>query len=611
MVATKCTNVDQFVATFHRFCDDSTFFVSTLAERPIGLETAFSIQLEDKTPVLRGLCEVIKAWTTPLNRFGRPGVRLAVRRLTNESMVVFKMLQDARIAAEAAPPPALARTSTGRVGTEAPMTPLAPPSAVAGIAPGSKPLGPALARLPLARATQAPPTPRHDPRVSEAPSLPVYDDASGPVVSPPLAFTPTVIPVPPRIAEAATPEAIADADDMTNPVSVESRTPGSSFVLPANPLSNLTDQSLGGFVDCALYEETGNFFRAPDYEDSLVDIEDPVASPPQALAPVNAIRQNPSPAAPTLSPMAFAPAAPPDLQFAPEATPLPSPHRPSPRRYSEPLIEPGAVPYMPAPSGASTGPVDSTAALLAISSPSRRRWILFGGAAAIASSLLLVLVLARGGDDDEPTPPPVKVASVQPTKTDERPREGPPGQTSDLTQPRPPGSSATLGTGQIAPEPVAVVVPDETDDPSGPPVVGSGPCRLTVSSTPAGSIVRIDDQTIGPSPITFNGPCKRSKVDVKHPRYALGTKIVNLTADQPTTIQIPLARPTHAVTIVTVPPGATISIAGNRAGTSPTSVKLMGFTSVKLTVEKKGFKPVVQKVYSKVDGDRVMIKLVR
>lgn len=86
---------------------------------------------------------------------------------------------------------------------------------------------------------------------------------------------------------------------------------------------------------------------------------------------------------------------------------------------------------------------------------------------------------------------------------------------------------------------------------------------------------------------------------------------VNLAADKPAEIQVPLVRPTHALTVVTVPPGATISIGGNRAGTSPTSVKIMGFTGVTITVEKKGFKRVSQKVYSKVDNDRVMLKLVR
>jgi len=671
VVATKCTSVEQFVATFHRFCDDSTFFVSTLAERPIGLETAFSIQLEDKTPVLRGLCEVIEAWSTPLNRFGRPGVRLSVRRLTSESMVVFKMLQDARIAADSAPPPALARTATGRGATEAP----AAPPFVARTATGSKPVGAPIARLPLARLSQAtpPPSPRTDPRVSEAPSLPVFDDLSGPVAAPPIPFVPVMMPepvaptvgtppllipplIPPPVVVAANvapltppvaprhaptptpsiivesalsaPEPISEASDRTTPVAVESRTPGSSFVLPANPLSNLTDQSLGGFVDCALYEETGNFFRSPGYEDSLVDIEDPVAPPP-TLAPVNAIRQGPSTAAPMLSPMAFAP--PPDRQFAPEGTPLPmlAPTRSTPRAYSEPLHAPNAVPYTPARalppepahavpsapvySAPSAGSIDSTASLLAMSAPSKRRWIMIGGGAVLASSLLLVIVVTRSGSGDEPKPAPVKVASATPVvtaKTEAHATPSPSAETSDVTLP---AVAASVGNSdaKLATAPVAVVLPEETDEPSGPPVVGSGPCRLTVSSTPAGSIVRIDDQTIGPSPITFEGPCKRRKVDVKHPRYALGTKFVNLTPDTPTAIQVPLVRPTHAITIVTVPPGATISIAGNRAGTSPTSVKIMGFTNVTLTVEKKGFKPMSQKVYSKVDQGRVMLKLVR
>lgn len=664
VVATKCTSVEQFVATFHRFCDDSTFFVSTLAERPVGLETAFSIQLEDKTPVLRGLCEVIEAWATPLNRFGRPGVRLAVRRLTSESMAVFKMLQDARLAAESAPPPALARTATGRLATEIPAI----PPVVARTTTGAKPAGAAIARLPLARLSQAtpPPSPRTDPRVSEAPSLPVYDDLSGPIAAPPIPFAPVTMPEPvaspigtpplitpplipppvvvpvnvapltppaaPRQAPTpapsvivepalATPEPISETDDRTTPVAVESRTPGSSLVLPANPLSDLTDQSLGGFVDCALYEETGSFFRAPGYEDSLVDIDDPVAPPP-TLAPINAIRQSgPSTVPSMLSPLAFAP--PPDRQFAPEATPLPmpAPQRPSPRAYSEPLHAPNAVPYTPAhaepssvaPSTPSAAPLDSTASLLAMSAPNKRRWIMIGGAAVLASSLLLVIVVTRGdGGGDEPKPRPVKVASATPgasAKTEPNANPSPSAETSDVTLPA--AATPVASAAKIAPAPVAVVPPEETDDPGGPPVVGSGPCRLTVSSTPAGSIVRIDDQVIGPSPISLDGPCKRRKVDVKHPRYALGTKFVNLTPDKPTALEVPLARPTHAITIVTVPPGATVSIAGNRAGTSPTSVKIMGFTNVTLTVEKPGFKPISQKVYSKVDQDRVMLKLVR
>jgi len=761
VVATRCTSVDQFVATFHRFCDDSTFFVSTLAERPVGLETAFSIQLEDKTPVLRGLCEVVEAWSTPVNRFGRPGVRLAVKRLTNESLVVFKMLQTARLAAEAAGdanPIAIARTATAEAAS--PRAPIQPPpvpmiprttsTPPAGLPAITKPGVPGVpfARMPLAtppplpridpkvidaKNSDAVPIPRMDPRVSEAPSLPRYDD-TGPIVTvppdppnPPIAVgrapsvnaiapaqsvTPPppppapVAPAPPIVAStpvtafarpapkptpsiivedelavpvapaAATrvesvprasgplvvaervrtvgprafapanltasiteveqqpyvPEPIAASDDQTNPVHVESRTPGSSFILPANPLMNLSDSSLEGFVDCALYEETGNFFRAPGYEDSLVDIDDVAAPPPMTLAPVPAIRHGAPTAPPLLSPYAFNP--PPEQLFSPEQTPLPmlAPQfPPPPHRYSEPLLPNGQhyshqeamqPPMRPTPMPVgqvdTSAPIDSTGALLALSAPApRNRWMVIGGAAVLSSALLLMIVLVarRGGDNAKADT--VKVASKD-TTTDE---------TSDVTKPdvtkpdvvRPAiAASPDITPEASRPTPVPVDVPvidPETaaaiDGPDTLPVVGSGPCKLTVSTTPAGSIVKIDDQIIGPSPIMFAGACKRTKVDVKHPRYALGTKWVNLAADKPAEIQVPLVRPTHALTVVTVPPGATISIGGNRAGTSPTSVKIMGFTGVTITVEKKGFKPMSQKVYSKVDNDRVMLKLVR
>jgi hypothetical protein len=141
--------------------------------------------------------------------------------------------------------------------------------------------------------------------------------------------------------------------------------------------------------------------------------------------------------------------------------------------------------------------------------------------------------------------------------------------------------------------------------------VGSGPCKLTVTTTPAGSMVRLDDQLMGPSPITIQSACARKRVDVKHPRYSPGMKWVNLAADKPATVDIPLNRPTHAVTIVTQPAGATISIAGRRAGTSPTSVQLMGFTKVALTIEKKGYKTVVESIYSKSSGERRTVTLTR
>jgi hypothetical protein len=109
----------------------------------------------------------------------------------------------------------------------------------------------------------------------------------------------------------------------------------------------------------------------------------------------------------------------------------------------------------------------------------------------------------------------------------------------------------------------------------------------------------------------IRGTCGRRRVDVKHPRYAPGQKWVTLSQEKPATADIPLNRPTHAVTIITQPAGATISIGGRRAGTTPTSVQMMGFTKVALTIEKKGYKTVVESIYSKVDGERRTVTLTR
>lgn len=241
---------------------------------------------------------------------------------------------------------------------------------------------------------------------------------------------------------------------------------------------------------------------------------------------------------------------------------------------------------------------------------------MIGGAAAGGSLLLLVIVLAiRGGGDnqtaDAATPPSKAAAKAAPeTKEPEatEPSETP------VTPAKvdPPKVAKVDAPKRETPRPEELEPVDEPPaDPNAPPVVGSGPCILTVTSSPAGSIVSIDDQAMGPSPITIAGPCAKRRVDVKHPRYALGTKWVSLTAGTPGSVDLTLARPTHNVMVTSLPPGATVSIAGRRAGTTPTQVKVMGFTGVTITVEKKGYKTVSQKLYSKRENDSVKVILVR
>ena len=296
--------------------------------------------------------------------------------------------------------------------------------------------------------------------------------------------------------------------------------------------------------------------------------------------------------------------------FAGRGQPAAAPPSPAPAAAYGAPTAPRATPQPPPAGGAAYGapPLDSTARLIAINRKrERKRWLVIGGAAAGASLLLLVIVLAAaggGGNQDASaattpaarTPPPAPAATPAPAA---RPAAA-------ATTPRRPAVEASppaVATTEPPDEPAA--------DPNAPPVAGTGPCRVTVTSSPAGSMVSIDNQAYGPSPITIDGPCAKRRVTVKHPRYALGTRWVTLAADRPANVNLSLARPTHTLTVTSVPPGATVSIAGRRAGTTPTAVKVMGFTSVPVTVEKRGYKTVTQKLYSKVDSARITVKLVR
>ncbi len=608
-VATRCTTTEQFVATFHRFCDEKSFFVATLNSRPVGLETPFAIQLANRTPVLRGLCVVLAAWTTPDNVYKRPGIRLGIKRLTPESEIVFEMLQEARTAG---PIDAAAAEGDATV-SEAPV-----PIALPAVSTAPKP-----APLPL-----------------RVPMVPIRS------IAVPVKATPVELPN----------EAIDTPSPLPSPSPQPERTPGGDLVLPANPLMNLSDESLEGFVDCTLYEETATFFRAPEDGEDDDDVAPPpvpasgavpgdnvplfqpasligegitVAGPvaavleppaPQTAAPVVAPIGVPAAAIPqhllgTLPPLAtppLIPVTPPPLPVAataatpPAMPPLATPNAhaivvaPPPRPHvirpesdtSTPIdliadADPGAPARgTPVPAGERFAPV--------IARAGRRKLVLAGGAIAVAVVALVVIVRTRGSRDANPDAPR-RAAIVEPPVVVARPVPPEPVQPASTDKPE-------LDGDEVA----------ETSQPTiGIPVVGEGPCRLDVTTTPAGTLVLVDGQSVGPSPISIAGPCQKRRVDLTHPRYKAAQKWVTLDAAKSTAIDVMMTRPTHALQVITNPPGATISIGGRRAGTSPTIVQLMGFSGIDVKIERRGFESVTKRVYSKTPQDKLAVTLKR
>jgi len=518
--ATRCASLEQFVAMFQRHCDAQSVFVPTPATRPVGLETAFSIDLADGKPALRGMGVVIDSWSTPSNRFGRPGIQFGIRKLTADSEKVFEQLLVARA------------ITADRERAAAPVAPA---------------------------------------------------DAANTDVTEPPAVPPT----------AATATATDDA-----------RTPGGDLVLPANPLSGIADESLEGFVDCTIYEETGNFFPV---EPPPEDLQDPPVAPP-LLAPMPR-RNTPMPMAVPVVPAPVEEAqrrmsepalelAPEDLVSEPAIRPPPIPAMPMPLVAPLPPT-PMPVPAYPSVPPPTFAPVLHKPALVRareswanlVRDP-RRRWLVIAVAALPLVVIVLVAALARSGSssaagpaDPTPTPAPAKVVHATAA---------------------PATSPATTPAHAIVDPP-----PDETAAAAGVPTVGAGPCKITVTSTPAGSIVEIDGERAGPSPLTIAGPCQKRQLAISHPRYETGQRTVTPTTDKPAqAVDVTLQRPMHHLMIETTPSGATISIGGHRAGTSPTNVEVMGFTGIDITIAKPPFyRPITKHVYSKVPNDRLTVTL--
>jgi hypothetical protein len=92
-IVTRFESVEDFVQSFSRFCAESSCFIPGAWAKTVGLEIGFSIRLADGTPMLRGLCVVVAAWTNNDNPFHRPGVQLGLRKLTPESKLMFQHLR--------------------------------------------------------------------------------------------------------------------------------------------------------------------------------------------------------------------------------------------------------------------------------------------------------------------------------------------------------------------------------------------------------------------------------------------------------------------------------------------------------------------------------------
>jgi hypothetical protein len=206
-VLTRCSDVDQFVSTFRRFSTDNALFVPTRNQRGVGSETDFSIRLVDGVEVLAGNGAIVESHETARNPFGKPGILIDIRRLSDDSRTVFD-----------------------RMRAPAPSAPIPDHVPVAGT---NKIAAPRAVLADMLRPTTE--------------MAPLFAEAT-PTDAAPIAKLPTAETVPlPKPSE------LAVVASEAGPVTIE-RTPGSPIVVPANPLVGETGGSLDAFIDQAMCE---------------------------------------------------------------------------------------------------------------------------------------------------------------------------------------------------------------------------------------------------------------------------------------------------------------------------------------------------------------------
>ena len=328
-VATKCATVDELIEKFRDRVDETSILVNPVEQRDVGTECAFAILLSDRKVGLAGTCVVLEVYKDGNNPFKRPGMRLGIKRLGPESQKVFAELIAKRIEprkmtmmmpaittapAPAAPAPALIQASQ-KPAAPAPMQASQKPVLVmprsrrvdARESPGMQVITEApKKRLPTVQPSA---TEREEPLARPPRATPFDLDNVVRVEPAPIFEEVTAVPPEPQAAL----RQLKSETPKPAPRRVETRTPHSPFILPANPLASVTDASLEGLVDCRLFDDMST--PAPGFPTGTVDNEEPVREttkpeplplPPPPAAP-------PAPAAAPTQPLPYAKTRLPDL----------------------------------------------------------------------------------------------------------------------------------------------------------------------------------------------------------------------------------------------------------------------------------------------------------
>jgi hypothetical protein len=381
--------------------------------------------------------------------------------------------------------------------------------------------------------------------------------------------------IPPRngagVTAAAAPP-VASPDEPARPQ--EQRVPPSPFVLPANPLSELSDRSLHGMVECAIHEDYGVPIDHGDLMTPLPEDPERASGPPDRRR-----RLTPPP-----EPVAVAEAAPP---VAPVEPPPPQ------------IIE---VPGPPVTISVGVRGQILTA-LLAIALGFVGGYLVFGtdliwkGRATVGSEPVRAAAIPTA---DEVAP------VVRPAVSGD---EGGAASAAGSGEPAVPALPSVASAEPAADE---AAPPDALAEAAEPAPAGADEgCHLAFDNAPDQASVFLDGTLVGSGPaLQLPVPCHQELVlALQHPRYRPLERRLTATPGEPLRVNAAMRRPDGQLTITSTPAGAVVTVNGKVVGRTPTVAEVNAYTSVHVTASLSGYKVWTKKVRVSRISDSVTVRL--
>ncbi|MCE9578425.1 MAG: PEGA domain-containing protein, partial [Deltaproteobacteria bacterium] len=330
----------------------------------------------------------------------------------------------------------------------------------------------------------------------------------------------------------------------------EERAPGSPLQLPANPLAALPDEALGYFVECTLYEHT-----------DLAELDGTWAT----------------------------------VDAAPRV----------PIAASAPAIAPG-VAIVPTPTSTSRRALFAVATL-SVTLGIGGGWLLFGrGSTSEAREDDRAIATAPAASTPRVKTTPASPAASIAAKPATAPKPAAPAPAIAAKPTAPPAAPAPSAPPTPA-TPTAATPPTPTTPPPAPPAPAiaaatvpppapdrpppTGTCTIAVTTRPAGVTATWSGAALGVTPLAAASvPCGPGELVLTHPRYERVARTLTAGADA-APVEVTMARPVAALTLRSIPAGATFTVNGATVGRGPTTAKVPAFETIRLTAQLPGYAP--------------------